>query len=87
MKLEITRRAYNVRTRRVEGWSAATPCGMYTAERLEWEDTPWELFRHAPGTDATPTSLGLHGSLRSVQRALDRIVAAQPQEPTEAPRS
>jgi hypothetical protein len=80
VKLEVTRRARNARSRRVEAWEAATPCGTYTASRLEHEDTPWALYRHAP----TREELGLFGSLRAAQRHVDRI---EPQNPTEDART
>jgi hypothetical protein len=82
VKLEVTRRARNARSRRVEAWEAATSCGTYTAARLEWEDTPWELFLNGPGLD--PKSLGLFGSLRAAQRHVDRTEA---KNHTEAPRT
>jgi hypothetical protein len=85
MKLRITRRARNLRTRRVEAWEAATPCGTYTAMRIEAEDTPWALFFHRTDRNGNlMKAQGLFGSLRAAQRHVDRTEA---KTPTEAPRT
>lgn len=65
MKLKITRRDYNLRTRRREGWEAATECKRFVAVRLEEPGTPWELSDGGQ-------KVGWFGSLKRCQRHIDR---------------
>lgn len=67
MNLKITKRGWNLRSRRLEAWEAATPCGRFTAARLELDGTPWELHDGAK-------TVGLFGSLKRCQRHIDRTV-------------
>lgn len=69
MKLKVTRRGYNIRSRRREAWEAATECGRFVAVRVELPGTPWELY------DAGKM-VASFGSLVRAQRHINRTVPA-----------
>jgi hypothetical protein len=64
MKLLVTRRALNIRSRKVEAWEAATECGSYVARRTEDVGTPWLLY-------SKTQYLGETGSLKKAQRLME----------------
>ena len=69
MKLNITRRGLNLRTRKNEIWEAKSSCGRFIAVRLD-DETTWELFDNQNLFDVR---VGLFGSLAKCQRHVDLI--------------
>lgn len=64
MKLLVTHKAMNIRSRKVEAWEAATECGTYVARRIEDDGTPWLLY-------SKTHLLGETGSLKKAQRLME----------------